>query len=158
MEFLISLEESGVGMWVRESPSLFAFTGLIALHAFGLAFAAGMSTAISLRILGVAPQLPLAPMEKLFPIIWTAFSVNAVSGGLLLIGNATGDFVNPIFYIKMAFVVLGAVSVAQVRRRVFRNPNQATEQHRMLAMAPLACWAGAIIAGKMCEYPTYFRF
>lgn len=158
MEFLRSLEESGVGLWVRESPSLFAFTGLIALHAFGLAFAAGMSSAISLRILGVARELPLAPMEKLYPVIWTGFSVAALSGVLLLIGNATGDFLNPIFYIKMAFVVLGAVSVAQVRRRAFRNPDRATEQHRMLAMVPLAAWTGAIIAGKMCEYPSYFHF
>lgn len=161
MEALVWLENSGLGTWVRESPSLFAYSGLISLHAFGIAFAAGVSAAIALRILGVAPGLPLAPMEKLFPTIWIAFWVNAVSGALLLTSSATTDLTNPVFFIKMAFVVLAITTVRLVKHRVFREPaklntSPAPKKARMLAVATLACWTGAIVAGRLVEYPVLF--
>ena len=80
MDFLVWLENSALGTWVRESTSVWAYSGLISFHAFGLAFVVGLSWMIALRVLGFAPSLPLAPMEKLFPAIWIAFWVNAVSG------------------------------------------------------------------------------
>lgn len=162
MEALVWLENSSLGTWVRESPSLWAYSGLISLHAFGLAFAAGVSAAIALRILGVAPGLPLAPMEKLFPIIWIAFWVNAVSGALLLTGSATTDLTNPVFFTKMAFVVLAIVTVRLLKHQVFRDPARlstrpAPQRARILAAASLACWMGAIVAGRPVEYPVLFR-
>jgi hypothetical protein len=155
------VENSGLGTWVRESPSVWAYSGLISFHAFGLAFVVGLSWAIDLRILGFAPQLPLAPMEKLFPIIWIGFWVNAVSGVALVTGTATADLTNPVFFTKMAFVVLGAVTVRLVRIQVFRDPvslhsSPAPKKARMLATASLACWAGAIVAGRLVEYPVLF--
>jgi hypothetical protein len=162
METLVWLENSGLGTWVRESPSMFAYSGLISLHAFGLAFAAGVSAAIALRILGVAPGLPLAPMEKLFPIIWMAFWVNAASGALLLTASATMDLTNPVFFIKMAFVVLAIVAVWLLKHQVFRDParlstSPAPQRARLLAAATLVCWTGAIVAGRLVEYPVLFR-
>ena len=162
MEALVWLENSSLGTWVRESPSLFAYSGLISLHAFGLAFAAGVSAAIALRILGVAPGLPLAPMEKLFPIIWIAFWVNAVSGALLLTSSATTDLTNPVFFTKMAFVVLAIATVRLLKHQVFRDPARlktrpAPQRARILAAASLVCWMGAIVAGRLVEYPVLFR-
>ena len=161
METLVWLENSGLGTWVRESPSLFAYSGLISLHAFGLAFAAGVSAAIALRILGVAPGLPLAPMEKLFPVVWIAFWLNAVSGALLVTSTATKDLTNPVFFTKMAFVLLAITSVRLVKHQAFGDPaglkaGPAPQKARILAGAMLACWTGAIVAGRLVEYPVLF--
>jgi hypothetical protein len=161
MEVLVSIHDSGFGTWVRESVSLFAFTGFIFLHAVGLAFAVGLSAAIDLRVLGFAPRLPLAPMEKLFPIIWIGFWVNVLSGVPLLIANATQDLINPVFYAKLLFVALAVVSVRLVKNQVFGNPaslntNPAPQRSRILAAASLACWTGAIVAGRLVEYPVLF--
>ena len=66
MDFLGGLEASGVGTWMRESPSLWAFPTVLAFHTLGLALIAGTNVAVNLRILGVAPRIPLQPLVKLF--------------------------------------------------------------------------------------------
>ena len=161
MEVLVSIHDSAFSTWVRESTSLFAFTGVLFFHAVGLAFAVGVSAAIDLRILGVAPRLPLAPMEKLFPVIWVGFWINALSGVPLLVANATQDLINPVFYAKMLFIALAVVSVRLLKNQVFGNPasldtNPVPQKGRSLAVASLAFWAGAIVAGRLCEYPFLF--
>jgi len=35
---------------------------------------------IDLRILGVAPHVPLKSMGRFLPVLWLAFAVNAASG------------------------------------------------------------------------------
>jgi len=210
VEFLVWLENSGLGVWVRESPSVWGYSGLISFHAFGLAFVVGLSWMIALQVLGFAPGLPVAPMEKVFPVIWIAFWVNAVSGIVLLTGSATKDLTNPVFLTKMAFVVLGIATVRWLKNEVFRDrasmdttpgerrgtmdkpghhagayrgrtnldmtdvavldppvavldatPVQTldlplTTKAKILAAASLACWAGAIVAGRLVEYPVLF--
>lgn len=157
MEILLSIENSGFGTWVRESPSLLAYTLFLSLHAVGLAFLAGPNTAIALRLLGYAPGIPLAPMEKLFPIMYAAFWINAVSGAALLTATATDDLINPMFYLKLGFIALAVVNLLLLRRHVFRTPAPAPAKGKILAVSSLALWSGAIIAGRLSEYPDLVR-
>ena len=60
-DFLASLENSGFGLWVRESGSLWSYPTIIFLHSLGLSFVVGLNVAMNLRLLGVAARLPLAP-------------------------------------------------------------------------------------------------
>ena len=53
--FLVWLESSALSEWVVGSESMLAFPGILALHAIGMAFAAGLAAVLDLRILGVAP-------------------------------------------------------------------------------------------------------
>ena len=64
--FLIWLEATPLSQWVVGSPSMFAFPGILALHAIGMGLAAGLSAALDLRILGVAPGVPLSPSSGAF--------------------------------------------------------------------------------------------
>ena len=54
MNFLAWLESTAASEWVRGSPSLFAFPGILSAHTVGMGLAAGINAAIALRILGVA--------------------------------------------------------------------------------------------------------
>ena len=76
MSFLLSLENSAFGTWVRESSSLWAYPAILFLHTLGLGFLVGLNAAIDLRILGVARKMPLAPLEKFFRSCGVAFWVN----------------------------------------------------------------------------------
>ena len=107
--FLIWLESTPLHDWIIESPSLLAFPGILALHAIGMGFAAGLSTAIDLRILGVAPAVPLTEMRRLLPILWGGFWLNAASGILLLIGYPTKALTNPVFYLKLTLIAVAMV-------------------------------------------------
>lgn len=67
------IEQTGLSMWLRESPSLLAFPSVIVLHTVGLAFLVGTNVAVDLRILGFASRISLTPMERLFPVMWSGF-------------------------------------------------------------------------------------
>src|SRR5262245_17727374 len=103
-DVLVWLENLSFSIWVRESPSLWAYPGILFFHTVGLSLVAGISAGIALRALGVAKSIPIAPLEVFFRLFWIGFWVNALSGVALLIADATTKLVNPIFYIKMLFV------------------------------------------------------
>ena len=154
------LESSAFSVWVRESNSVFAFPAILSLHTIGMGLVAGLNAAIDLRILGFAPRVPLMEMKRFFPLVWIAFWVNAASGVVLLIGYPTKALTNPVFYSKLLFIALGLAVLMLLKRHVFRDPrldeNPVPRKGRMLAVASLACWTGAITAGRLLAY-TYLR-
>lgn len=158
-QLLAAIEGSAFGVWVRESPSMFAYTGLLSLHAMGLAFAVGFSWFIALRVLGVARGVPLESVESLFPIMWAGFWVNFASGVPLLISNATRDFRNPVFLTKLTVIGLSAMTMVLLRREAFKkaNDNILTRRNsRLLAGTVIVLWAAAIVAGRLSEYPWLY--
>jgi len=157
-EFLNTIEQSGLSTWLRASPSLLAYPTVLTLHAFGQALLAGTSVAIDLRLLGVAPQIPLAPLERFFKVMWLGFWVNALTGTVLLITYPTKAFTDPVFYVKMGFVAAAMVCLQLIRNRVFGHVNPAqgpmAANAKNLAAVSILCWFGANFAGKFMEY-TY---
>jgi hypothetical protein len=152
--FLAWLESSAFSSWFKESPSLLAYPAVLFLHAVGLVFTAGPSTVISLRLLGVGRQLPVAPLDRFFPLIWVGFWTSAVSGVVMLAVDATTKLANPLFGVKMIFVAASVALMVLVRRLLNtagaagREPSRG----RWLALASLVCWAGAIAAGRFMAY------
>jgi hypothetical protein len=158
--FLLWLEATPLSQWVVGSPSMFAFPGILALHAIGMGLAAGLSAALDLRILGVARGMPLAEFRRFQPILWFGFWLNAVSGVLLLIGYPTKALTNPVFYLKLLLIAVGMALVIRIGRQVFDETPRAVpaspQRLRRLAIVSLVCWTGAITAGRLLAY-TYHR-
>jgi hypothetical protein len=115
----------------------------------------GISTMIDLRLLGIAPKIPVQPLERLYPLVWVGFWVNAVTGTALLMASATKRAVDPTFYIKMVFIFVGLAVLQRTRSKVFQKlgPNgEVPEGAKPLAWAALICWLGAITAGRLLAY------
>src|SRR5579885_2290783 len=123
-QFLNSLEQSGLGSWVRDAPTIWAFPTILFLHTFGMAIVAGGSAMLSLMILGFWP--------------------------------ATAKLTSLDFYIKMLLVFAGMYLLVRMRRQVFENPKldeiPQSGGTKVLAWASLACWFGAITAGRLLAY------
>ena len=152
---LDTIENLGLSTWVRESPSKLAYPTVLWLHVMGMGVVAGLGTMISLRLLGVSPKTPVQPLERLYPLIWFGFWVNAVTGTALLMASASKRLVDPTFYVKMVFIFAGVAVLQLTRKKVFRNlgPDGALpESARILAWAALICWFGAITAGRLLAY------
>ena len=147
MSFLAWLESTSASEWVRGSPSLFAFPGILSAHTIGMGLAAGINAAIALRILGVAPGVPIAEMRRFLPAMWFGFWLNFFSGFGLLLGYPTKALTNPDFYLKLALIAGGVWLVGRIRDRMDEFPKR-------LATASLVCWGGAIVAGRLLAY-TY---
>jgi hypothetical protein len=155
MSFLDTIEQLSFSTWVSESKSILAYPSILWLHVMGMGVVVGISTMIGLRLLGVSPKIPLAPLERLYPLIWAAFWVNAVTGTALLMASASKRGVDPTFYIKMVFIFAGIGVLRLTRKKVFRNlgPDGAVpEGAKPLAWAALVCWLGAVIAGRLLAY------
>ncbi len=154
--FLAWVESTALSQWVVGSPSMFAFPGILTLHAIGMGFAVGISAALDLRILGVAPNVPLGELRRFMPILWAGFWLNAASGVLLLIGYPTKALTNPVFYLKLTLIGVAMTLLVRTSRLVFATNSPITSRLRNLAIASLICWAGAITAGRLLAY-TYHR-
>ena len=155
---LQTIEESGLSTWLRESESPFAFYFVLLLHTFGLALLVGANAVIDLRLLGIGRDIPLAPLRRLFGIMWLGFAINAISGMLLLIAYPTKALTNPVFYTKLTLIGFAVWIVTKLQSRVFCDStlNEAAMmvRGRTLAKWSLVLWIGVITAGRLLAY-TY---
>ncbi len=160
MELLEFLENNGLAIWLRESPSVFGYPTLIAFHTFGMVVLVGTSTAIALRILGFAPGVPLAPLAKFFRVMWFGFSISLVSGALLLMLDARLFLTMPAFYIKMLAIAAALTIMRSLRTRVLSDragvdTGPVPGEGQVLAGAALLSWAIAITAGRVTAYAPF---
>src|SRR4051794_23017617 len=112
------IEGSALSEWVRGSPCICAFPGIITIHTICMGLLAGGSSAIDLRILGFASGIPLQRKSGLLPLLWTAFVVNAITGTILVIAYPTKQLTNPIFYIKVGMIALAVWLFYRVGKQI----------------------------------------
>jgi hypothetical protein len=143
-------ETNAFFIWLRESPSIWAYPTVFFVHTIGLIFTAGASIIINMRLLGMAPQLQVAPLARFFRPIWIACWLTVISGVIMLASDLQTRLDNRLFPIKMAFVVAALVLTALLRRRIAQS--NTTSMTRALAAASLVCWLGAIATGRFLAY------
>jgi hypothetical protein len=141
---------------MRETPSIFAFPLILTLHTIGMGVVAGINTALALRLLGVARDIPLTAMQRYVPFMWAGFWLNAVSGVALLIAYPTKALTNPLFYVKLGLIGFALWNVTAIRRFAFEDQHSphVPGRAKRLAVASLVCWAGVIFSGRFLAY-TY---
>ena len=163
--FFAFVEGSELASWIcgESIDWTFVFPVIVTLHTIGMGFLAGGSAAIDLRILGLAPRMPLKLMRQFLPIVWLCFAINAVTGILLLIAYPTKALTNPVFYVKpgvltvklcliaLAVWLLHRVSVVALRGSNVEQ-DVVTLQAKQLAWASLLSWVALITAGRLLAY------
>ena len=149
---LAQIEQSGVATWIREGGVLYGYPLILFLHTLGLSTLVGLSSAIDLRLLGVARGIPLKSLEKTFVLMWAGFALNAATGSLLFVADAQKHASNPAFYLKLLCVALAIVLLVLIRKRVFRDHGTG----RMLAAGSLACWLVAMSSARLMAYISEF--
>ena len=152
------LENTAIGVWTRESPSIWAYPTVLTLHTIGLGVLVGANAIIDLRLLGFAPRLPLPSLSPLYRFMWAGFAINAITGALLFVANATTKSTQPIFYVKLALIAAALAITGAIRRAVAGEPSTSHQpappvrSARRLAVVSLVLWTGAIAAGRLMAY------
>lgn len=157
MRFLIWLESSGLGVWIRETPSLWGFPFILFLHTLGLAMLAGINTAFMLWVRYFAAAWPLAPLRGLFPVMWAGLAVNALSGVLLLVAYPAKALTNPVFYVKLVAIAVALALTGSISRRVFvladaDRPFAPDATLRGMAGFTIVLWLVATGTGRFLAY------
>jgi hypothetical protein len=154
-----AIENSAYAVWVRESPSIFAYTSILSLHAIGLAVIVGINWLVALRLLGYVQGIPMQSLRGLFPWMYVGFTVNAFSGLSLLAANLTNDLSNWVFLAKLVFIVFAMINLELMRTRVFGRAGGGAEatpqQARAFALLSIVFWLLVIIAGRFTAYPNF---
>ena len=165
IRWFVWIEGLGFSTFIRESSSVFAFPGFLFLHTLGIALVAGGAMIVCFALLGLWPRTsPIAPLERLFPVIWAGFWLEIVTGVSMFMKDASSYGRNPDLYWKLLFIAVAMGLLAVLRRRVFRDPAVDTRpvpfRARLLAGGVLACWLAVIITGRLLAYlnplPVFF--
>ena len=150
------LEATALATWTRESPSIWAYPTILTLHTVGLGIVVGANAVIDFRLLGVAPRISIPTLSPLFRLIVWAFLLNAATGVLLFMSEATTKAVQPVFYIKLTLIALALWNTNSVRLGIAREGGVTDlarrPRYRRLAIVSLALWTGAITAGRLMAY------
>jgi hypothetical protein len=151
----IWLESAQLSRWVRGEfdGSTLVFPIVISLHAIGMGFLAGTACMINLRILGVAPAVPLARLAAFLPVAWLALIINVVSGLLLLLAYPTKALTNPVFYMKLICIGVALWCLCWIRRNLLLSTSAVvTAYSRQLAVIATMLWIIAIVTGRLLAY------
>ena len=155
---LDTIEKLPLSVWVAESPSVFAYTLVLSLHAIGLATVLGINALIAFRLLGFGTGIPLGSLRSFYGTIYAGFAINLVSGVLLFMAAATNMGTMPAFWVKMALVLTGMTLALGLKAR-YLDDTAATASGvvppaiRRLAWVSLTCWTFALIVGRLTGYP-----
>ena len=155
MEWLTAVEGSGFAIWVRESNSIWAYPTILTLHTVGLGLLVGANWALDLRLLGVGPNIPLAPLKRLFPAMWVGFWLNAITGVVLFTTEATTKGTTTIFFVKLGLVAVAVAAMKLTERSVYGRGLQVpavTGTARALAAFSVVLWIAAIATGRFMAY------
>jgi hypothetical protein len=156
MDFLAWLQGTAFSRWVAGSPSLLAYPTFLTLHTVGMATVVGTCSVMALRVLGVAPDMPLDAFRRAHRLVWSGFVINATTGMALFAMDAEHKGTQTVFYVKLVFIALALACYAQVRRRVFVNPSRADAPAdglaKTFALTSLVFWVGATVAGRLMAY------
>lgn len=157
-----AIQASGFATWIRESPSILAYTLVLMLHGVGFGMVVGLNWFIGARLLGFVPKVPLSSLTKLWKAIWIGFTINLISGLGLFIADAVKFQHMAIFWVKMVFVFSSLALSVYVKRTYLDDPKAmagevAPAALRPLAWAVLAGWSLALVAGRLTGYPDMFN-
>src|SRR5262249_38830040 len=138
----------------------FAYWFILTIHAIGMGVLVGASTVLDLRLLGVARDLPIAPLRRLYPVMWFGFWMQVVSGLLLMLAFPTKALTNPVFYTKLILIGFAMTMMMKINRRIFSDStlNDAGMMRKgsSLAKWSLICWAVAMTAGRFLAYTATY--
>ena len=148
-----TIEQTALSTWLRESTSIFGFYFILLFHTVGMSLVVGASAVVDLRILGVAPGLPLRPLKRLFTIMWVGLALNVTTGLFLLTAYPTKALTNPDFYIKMTFIGLAVFTMRKLSIQVFSDTSldemAMIAKGKTMAAWSLVFWVGAVSAGRL---------
>jgi hypothetical protein len=161
-EIFNTIEQSGISRWLRESQSIFGFYFILLFHTIGMSLVVGANAVVDLRILGVASDIPLQPLRRLFGIMWAGLAINVTTGLLLLTAYPTKALTNPDFYVKLSFIGLAVYTMWWLNNKVFGDTSMSEAamiaKGKMMARLSLIFWLGAVGAGRLLSETSRYFF
>ena len=128
------------------------------LHFLGLSVMFGALLVVDLRVLGVAPSIPMAGAMKLIPLVLMAFTVNLLTG-LTFVAAAPFSYTsNLAFQWKVGLMFLAGINALWFwigehgRLMLLADGEQADFPAKVIAALSLVIWIAVIVLGRLIPY------
>src|SRR6185295_20362961 len=155
-DFLVALENTTIGQFIHTSSSLLGFPLVLTMHTFGLCFIVGANVIVSMRLLGIAPSIPLQPLRRMFPFMWLGLGLTIVSGFALAIAAATTRLLNPILIFKLVVIAVASPLMFRMQKKIFNkavvDQDVVPPGAREMAAGQLLLWLIVVVAGRLIAY------
>ena len=130
---------------------MWALPTVLTLHTMGMGVLVGASLVFDLRLLGVGRNVALSAYRWVFPVLATGLVINIVTGVLLFIKDPIKWGTAVPFFVKMLLVIASVVTLVPTRSLVLRG-DAGQRNVRLLAIASILAWTGAVTAGRLLAY------
>ena len=156
-EFAQNLYATPISTAIRETSWI--IPAVQSIHIVAVATVVGASLVMDLRLAGVlaTDQTPQSVVRRHLPWLWTAVGLLLATGLVLGTGEPFRVLINPVFWAKMALVLLGLLLTLLFRYPIL-HPDYRGDQAPMaglvkpLAWASLVIWAAVIFCGRWIAY------
>lgn len=157
-DFAQLLYDSDFGTALRESQ--YAFPAVEGIHLLGLAFSIGLLAFADLRLVGVLlrDEPVLDVLRQLRPFILGGFAITFATGAMLFWALSIKLLPNPIFSVKLIFILLAGLNFLWFEFGVMRGAAEWSDHPvppvnaRIAGWTSLAFWSAVVISGRLIPY------
>lgn len=150
LDLMRSIDGTALGHAMLASRWLFALMEV--LHFLGLGLLTAGIAAFDLRVLGVAPRLPLTQVHRFVMLALAGFLLTVVSGVLFFFADPVRYGTNPLFMLKMSLILLAGINAWAFETR-FRSRRWTDDAipaaARMFCLGSLLLWTAVIVTGRL---------
>lgn len=154
MSFLTWLQDSSLAQFIMADP--YAYPVLLTLHSVGMAAVVGLVWLMSLRVLGYPSGLSAATFQQMSRVAVWGFILNAVSGFLVFMTEATRVIVNTEFQLKMASILIGGLAAGYIARSAVDLDGSDELRFplpvKIVAVVTSVAWIATIFFGRQIAY------
>ena len=147
LDLFESLEQSGIGMLVRES--LWLFPALEAVHLLGLSLLGGSLLLVDLRLLGLGVRSRTSEQMMTAAQPWLLISLLILigTGVPLFLSEAVKCYYNYSFWVKMSALAIGLLYTFLIKHPVIRR-GAVPRVRAGLGILSLGVWLTVAGAGR----------
>jgi hypothetical protein len=138
------LYSTAISTRIRETAGVIPTTQ--SLHILAIAVVVGSALVTDLRLAGVlaTDESPQTVIRRYLPWMWTALGVLLATGTILAVGEPNRVLANPVFWSKMALVLL-AFGLTLLFRYPLLHPEFGRTHARWAALAKPTAWVSLVV-------------
>lgn len=158
MDFLVSLENSGLAEWLQYSA--YAYPVIESAHVVGVALLFGTLLIVDLRLVGLRlmSQSISSLTHATLKFTWLGFVIAVATGFMMFSERATHYITNFEFLSKMGFLVLAGINMLIfefLTRRSLADWDEGQPipgKVKLAGFLSLAFWIGVIVFGRLIGF------
>ena len=152
--FYHSVTSTALSQFIQKTHGMIAGIQMVHITCLASVFALGLAVALSLGGRGFDSESLDSLSRRFVPAIWIFVTLLLVTGALLIIAEPVRSLPKPVFYIKMALIIVAVSMTSAIARRARRaqRAGAVPPVSKALAVAYMLVWCAIIVAGRMIAY------